>query len=243
VDNLFPANLIPQTRRTLGKICPLQFSSHKEVLKAQALTIISHSSQKNYLKMRTTQTKGKEGMTSKKTTSSLKSSRDMDNSALHELFVTELKDIYWAEKHLVKNLPKLVKAATSQELKEAIQMHLEETEQQVTRLEQVFESIDEKVSAKKCEAMAGLVEEANDGVLDTDEGTMVRDVAIIASAQKVEHYEIAAYGTLRTLAQVMGHTEAEQLLSETLDEEKSADEKLTEIAEGFVNESASDEEK
>jgi ferritin-like metal-binding protein YciE len=193
--------------------------------------------------MRTTQTKGKESSTSKKSTGGLKSSRDMDNSALHELFVTELKDIYWAEKHLVKNLPKLVKAATSQELKEALQMHLEETEQQVTRLEQVFESIDEKVSAKKCEAMAGLVEEANDGVLDTDEGTMVRDVAIIASAQKVEHYEIASYGTLRTLAQVMGHTEAEQLLSETLDEEKSADEKLTEIAEGFVNESASDEEK
>jgi ferritin-like metal-binding protein YciE len=154
-----------------------------------------------------------------------------------------LKDIYWAEKHLVKNLPKMVKAATSQQLKQAIQMHLEETEQQVTRLEEVFESLDEKVSAKKCEAMSGLVEEANDGVLDTDDGSMVRDVAIIASAQKIEHYEIATYGTLRTLAQVMGHTEAERLLSQTLEEEKSADSKLTEIAEGFVNESASDEEK
>jgi ferritin-like metal-binding protein YciE len=199
--------------------------------------------------MRTTQTKGK-GTTSKKslTGSQGKSAfssqgADMDNSALHELFVNQLKDLYWAEKHLVKSLPKMVKAATSQELKEAIQMHLEETEEQVSRLEQVFESIDEKVSAKKCEAMAGLVDEANQGVADTDEGTMVRDVAIIASAQKVEHYEIASYGTLRTLAQVMGHTEAEQLLSETLEEEKGADEKLTEIAEGFVNESASGEEK
>jgi ferritin-like metal-binding protein YciE len=193
--------------------------------------------------MRTTQTKSKGVSTSKKSQSSSQGMTDMDNSALHELFVNQLKDIMWAEKHLVKSLPKLVKAATSQELKEALQMHLEETEEQVSRLEQVFESIDEKVSSKKCEAMAGLVEEANDGVADTDEGTMVRDVAIIASAQKVEHYEIASYGTLRTLAQVMGHTDAEQLLSETLEEEKNADEKLTEIAEGFVNESASGEEK
>jgi ferritin-like metal-binding protein YciE len=193
--------------------------------------------------MRTTQTKSKGLSTSKKSQTSSQGMTDMDNSALHELFVNQLKDIMWAEKHLVKSLPKLVKAATSQELKEALQMHLEETEEQVNRLEQVFESIDEKVSSKKCEAMAGLVEEANDGVADTDEGTMVRDVSIIASAQKVEHYEIAAYGTLRTLAQVMGHSDAEQLLSETLEEEKNADQKLTEIAEGFVNESASGEEK
>jgi ferritin-like metal-binding protein YciE len=170
-------------------------------------------------------------------------SQDMDNSALHELFIEQLKDIYWAEKHLVKNLPKLVKAASSEELKEAIQSHLGETEEHVTRLEQVFESIDEEASANKCEAMDGLVEEANDCIDDTEEGTMVRDVAIIACAQKVEHYEIATYGTLRTLAQVMGHTEAEQLLAETLDEEKAADDKLTQIAEGFINERAADETK
>jgi len=167
--------------------------------------------------------------------------QDMENSALHELFIQELKDIYWGEKHLVKSLPKMIKAATSEELKEAIQSHLGETEEHVTRLEQVFESIGEKASAKKCEAMEGLVEEANQGVSDTEDGTMVRDVAIISCAQKVEHYEIATYGTLRTLAQVMGHTEAEELLSQTLEEEKAADDKLTEIAEGFVNERAAGE--
>jgi|ERR1043165_2680142 ferritin-like metal-binding protein YciE len=196
--------------------------------------------------MKTTpKTKGSNYARAKKqnpsTQASENGSQDMDNSALHELFVEMLKDIYWAEKHLVKSLPKMIKAASSQDLKEAIQSHLEETESHVTRLEQVFESIEEKASAKKCEAMAGLVEEANEGVEDTEDGSLVRDVAIIACAQKVEHYEIATYGTLRTLAQVMGHVEAEELLAQTLEEEKAADDKLTEIAEGFVNEGAAGE--
>jgi len=191
--------------------------------------------------MKTTPTRTKNSTSS--SSSAENNNADMESSALNELFVNELKDIYWAEKHLVKNLPKMVKAASSPELKEAIQSHLAETEEHVTRLDSVFESIDEKPSAKKCEAMSGLVDEANDGVSDTEEGTMVRDVAIIACGQKIEHYEIATYGTLRTLAQVLGHTEAEQLLAETLDEEKAADEKLTEIAEGFVNQRAAGEEK
>jgi len=197
--------------------------------------------------MKTSQTKNKgtSYSRSKKQNPSTKGmesdGQEMENSALHELFIQELKDIYWAEKHLVKSLPKMIKAATSEELKEAIQMHLGETEEHVTRLEQVFESIGEKASAKKCEAMDGLVEEANQGISDTDDDTMVRDVAIISCAQKVEHYEIATYGTLRTLAQVMGHSEAEEFLSQTLEEEKAADDKLTEIAEGFVNERAAGE--
>ena len=168
---------------------------------------------------------------------------DMENSALHQLFIAELKDIYWAEKYLVKNLPKMAKKATSAELKKAIENHLGETEQQVTRLEEVFRSVDEKPAAKKCDAMAGLIEEAEGTIDETEEGSLVRDVAIIACSQKVEHYEIATYGTLKALAAIMGHTEAEQLLNITLDEEKDADSTLTDIAEGFINKQAKGETK
>ena len=167
----------------------------------------------------------------------------MEDSALHELFIGELKDIYWAEKHLVKNLPAIIKAATSQELKDAIQGHAAQTETHVTRLEQVFGLLGQRAAAKKCEAMEGLVEEAKEMIDETEDGSMVRDVAIISCAQKVEHYEIATYGTLSTLAKVMGHTEVENILNDTLSEEKGADYKLTEIAESFVNEHASDEKK
>lgn len=167
--------------------------------------------------------------------------REMEDSAFHQFFVEQLQDIYYAEKALVKNLPKMAKKATSDQLREAIENHLEETEGQVEKLERVFESIGEKAKAKKCEAMQGLLEEATEVMKDTENGSMVRDVAIIAAAQKVEHYEIASYGTLRTLASVMGHTEAEEILSEILEEEKNADETLTGIAEGFVNERASQE--
>ena len=145
-----------------------------------------------------------------------KETTTMEDSALHELFIDELKDIYWAEKHLVKNLPKMVKAATSSELKNAIQKHLKETEGHVTRLEQVFEVLGQKASAKKCEAMDGLVKEAQEMVDETEDGSLVRDVAIISCAQKVEHYEIATYGTLCTLAKVMGHTDAGEILAQTL---------------------------
>lgn len=164
----------------------------------------------------------------------------MDN-ALHELFVDGLKDILWAEEHLYKNLPKMAKGATSEELKSAFEGHREETAGHIERLKQVFESIGEKAQAVKCEAMAGLLREAEELLEDSEKGTMVRDAALIAGAQKIEHYEIATYGTLATYAKIMGHKEAKQLLGQTLDEEKATDEKLTGIAESFVNESAVEE--
>lgn len=162
-------------------------------------------------------------------------------SALKELFVDEIKDMYWAEKHLVSALPKMIKGATSEELKQTISTHLEETKNHAIRLESVFESIGEKAGAKKCLAMEGLLSEANELLSDTDKGTEVRDVAIISAAQKVEHYEIASYGTLRTLAGTLGYTEAQSLLDETLAEEKNADNLLTQVAEKYVNEAAASE--
>ena len=162
----------------------------------------------------------------------------MENSEFHEFFVDELKDIYWAEKHLAKALPKMQKAATSSELALAFEKHTKETEQHIQTLEQVFELLGEKAIAKKCDAMAGLLEEANGIIEDTDKGTMIRDAGLILAAQKVEHYEIATYGTLRTFAENMGHTDVQELLQQTLDNEKATDEALTEVAQGFVNEAA-----
>ena len=165
------------------------------------------------------------------------------DSALNELFIDELKDIYWAEKHLTKALPKMAKAATTDELRNAIQKHLSETENHVTRLEQAFESIGEKAVAKKCEAMVGLIKEGDEIVADTEKGSITRDAGIISAAQKVEHYEIASYGTLKTLATVLGYNEAAKLLNATLQEEKGADETLTQIAESSINQSARNEKK
>ncbi|GAB3336557.1 ferritin-like domain-containing protein [Larkinella ripae] len=168
-------------------------------------------------------------------------SKKGNEGELKELFVDELKDIYWAEKHLTKALTKMAKSATSEELQTAFETHLAETENQITRLEQVFEAVGEKAAAKKCDAMAGLIEEAEGLIEDTKEGSLTRDVALISAAQKVEHYEIASYGTLKTLAGVLGYDQAAQLLEETLNEEKKTDVLLTEIAEGSVNESAKSE--
>ena len=162
-------------------------------------------------------------------------------SALKELFVDELKNIYWAEKHPASALPKMIKGATSEDLKQTITNHLEETKNQVTRLEAIFQSVGEKAAAKKCLAMEGLLKEATELLGDTDKGTEVRDVAIISAAQKVEHYEIASYGTLRTLAGTLGYSEAQGLLDETLAEEKNADSLLTQVAENYVNEAAAAE--
>ena len=164
-----------------------------------------------------------------------------EENALKELFIDELKDIYWAEQHLVKVLPKMAKGATSDELKQAINDHLEQTKNHVSRLESAFESIGEKAKAVKCEAMAGLLKEADELLEETDKGTEVRDVAIISASQKVEHYEIASYGTLKTLAGVLGFTEAQKLLDETLQEEKAADSLLTQVAENYANEAAAAE--
>ena len=165
-----------------------------------------------------------------------------ESSALKVFFIDSLKDIYWAEKTLCKALPKMAKKATSEELRSAMLTHLAETENQVTKLEQVFASIDEKAQAKKCDAMEGLIKEAESIMAETEDGTMTRDVGIIAAAQKVEHYEIASYGTIRTLADVLGFPEASELLGQILEEEKKTDSLLTQIAEGFVNQAALKEE-
>ena len=165
----------------------------------------------------------------------------IEDSALNELFIDELKDIYWAEKHLAKALPKMIKGATSEELKTCIENHLGETENHITRLEDVFKSIGEKAVAVKCEAMAGLLKEGEEIMSETEKGTLTRDVGIISAAQKVEHYEIASYGTLKTLASVLGYSEAAELLEATLAEEKNADSLLTQVAEGSVNAAAKTE--
>jgi len=163
-------------------------------------------------------------------------------SKLGKLFEDELKDIYWAEKALTKAIPKMIKNATSEQLVKALEKHLAETEKHVTRAEEVFELMGKKAAAKKCEAMAGLIKEAEEIMEEADEGVM-RDAAIISAAQKVEHYEIATYGTLKTFAQTIGLDKAVSILDSTLQDEKKADTTLTEIAESTVNIEAASEAK
>ncbi|MCU7549548.1 ferritin-like domain-containing protein [Chitinophagaceae bacterium LB-8] len=165
-----------------------------------------------------------------------------EHTKLHELFVEELKDIFWAEKHLLKALPKMAKAATSTELANAFQDHSEQTENQIARLQEVFEMLDMAARAKKCEAMEGLVKEAMNAIEDTEKGTSTRDAALIISAQKAEHYEIASYGSLVQLAKTMNRMDIADVLHETLDEEKETDVHLTEIAESSININAQREE-
>ena len=156
---------------------------------------------------------------------------------LKELFVEELRDVLSAEKQLVKALPKMAKAASSTKLRKGFETHLKETETQVTRLEQVFESIGETARAKTCKAMKGLIEEGAE-VIKEDAEPDVKDAALIAAAQKVEHYEIATYGTLVTWAKLLDQTKASKLLGQTLSEEKATDQKLTELAESGINTAA-----
>jgi ferritin-like metal-binding protein YciE len=163
------------------------------------------------------------------------------NSQLEKFFTDSLKDIYWAEKALTKALPKMQKAATTEELKTAIEEHITQTEGQIERLEQVFELFGKKPQAKKCDAMEGLIKEGESIVEETEDGSMTRDAGIIMAAQKVEHYEIATYGGLVSLARTLGNDEAAGLLEETLNEEKQTDEGLTEIAEGSINWAAEQE--
>jgi ferritin-like metal-binding protein YciE len=164
-----------------------------------------------------------------------------ENSQLEKLFTDSLKDIYWAEKHLTKTLPKMKKKATTDDLKTAIEEHLAQTEEHVSRLERVFEICGKKAQAKKCDAMEGLTKEADSIVEETEANTMTRDAGIIMAAQKVEHYEIATYGSLVQLAKTLGMDGAAEILHQTLEEEKQADEKLTEIAEWNVNQAAAQE--
>ena len=168
-------------------------------------------------------------------------SEEMKNSDFHKFFVDELKDIYWAENALLKELPKMQKAATSDELATAFGKHITETEEHVAKLEAVFSSINEKAEGKKCEAMAGILEEGKAILEDTTKDTMTRDAALILGAQKAEHYEIATYGTLRVFAKHMEHNEAEKLLTEILDNEKATNATLTGLAENFINQQAAAE--
>jgi ferritin-like metal-binding protein YciE len=156
---------------------------------------------------------------------------------LHDAFIDELRDTYDAERQIVKALPKMMKACTSEELRSAFESHLEETRGQVERLEQIFEMLDEKVRGKHCEGMAGIIEEGK-GMMEEEFDDTTMDAVLIASAQRVEHYEMAAYGTLAAWAKEMGHNDAAELLAQTLEEEKAADEKLNTIAEGGINQEA-----
>ena len=182
---------------------------------------------------------------SSKSNGSSKTNRSVsqpDQSTLmEEFFVDSLKDIYWAEKHLLKALPKMEKAATTQELKDSLVEHLEVTRRQITRLEEAFEIMGKKPQAKKCDAMDGLTKEAEGIIEDTEAGSMTRDVALIIAAQKVEHYEIATYGGLKQLAKTLGKNDLSELMEQTLQEEKQADEMLTSIAENHINMEAASE--
>lgn len=160
---------------------------------------------------------------------------------LREFFVDEIKDIYWAEKHLTKALPKMAKAATTDKLRQAFEEHLTATEEHINRLEQVFELLGEKAQGKKCDAMAGIVEEGEGVIEDTKEDTFTRDVGLIIAAQKVEHYEITTYGSLVQVATTMGLQEVADILATTLQEEKDTDMLLTQIAENDINYQASTE--
>lgn len=152
--------------------------------------------------------------------------------SLNDLFIEQLRDLYDAENQLVKALPKMAEGATSDELREGIEEHLEQTKGHVERIEQIFESLGGKAKAKKCKGMEGVIKEGSEA-LDEDMDADVKDAAIIAAAQRVEHYEIAGYGTARTFANLLGEREAASLLEQTLQEEKDTDAKLTELAEGI----------
>ena len=156
---------------------------------------------------------------------------------LHDAFIDELRDAYDAEKQLLKALPKLAKAASSPELQQAFLTHRDETQGQISKLEEVFASLDEKVRGKHCDGIAGIIEEGK-SVMEEDFDEAAMDACLIASGQRAEHYEMAAYGTLVAWAKVMGHEDAADLLQQILDEEKAADEKLSALAEGGINQEA-----
>lgn len=173
--------------------------------------------------------------TASKSTTASKNGNSSKGNMLEEFFVDQLKDIYWAEKHLLKALPKMQKASTTSELQAAFEDHKKVTEEQVTRLEEAFQMMGKKAQGKKCDAMEGLIKESESIIEETEKGSMTRDVALIVAAQKVEHYEIASYGGLVQLAKTMGKDDVAELLQLTLDEEKETDLLLTDIAENNIN--------
>ena len=161
----------------------------------------------------------------------------MPQTTLHDMFVDEMRDIYYAEQLLTKALPKMIKAADSPDLRQALEKHLGETENQIERLEQAFSIVNERAKAKKCDGMIGILDEGNRALREHEEGPVL-DAAIIGAAQRVEHYEAAVYGTLVAWAQTMGHNEVARLFQETLEEEKNADKTLSNLAEGGINQAA-----
>jgi len=161
----------------------------------------------------------------------------MKLNSLRDLYITELKDLYDAENRIIKALPKMAEACGSQELRSAFEHHLEQTRHQVERLEEIFQKIDESPKGEKCKGIIGIIDEGED-LMDEDAPPAVRDAALIAAAQRVEHYEIAAYGTCRTYARRLGYADHARLLNETLQEEGEADKKLTTLAESYINEDA-----
>jgi ferritin-like metal-binding protein YciE len=161
----------------------------------------------------------------------------MSLDSLESLFLEELKDIYSAEKLIVRALPRMAKAAETQQLQQAFTQHLKETQGHVERLERIFKDLGQTARGKKCKGMEGLLEEGKEIMEQEGEGPVI-DAALIAAAQRVEHYEMAAYGCLRTYAQLLGNSDAERLLQQTLNEEEAADQKLTQIGEGGVNQAA-----
>lgn len=170
----------------------------------------------------------------------MKTNTKKESGVIHELFEKQLQDIYWAEKELDKFMPKIVSQVTSKELKQVFQEHMQVTREQIKRLQNVFELMGAKAKGEKCEAMEGLMKEAENVVGEADQG-LVRDAFIIGAVQKVEHYEMASYGTLKALATIIGEYEVASLLGETLEEEKEADMRLTEVAENIVNIEAAEE--
>jgi ferritin-like metal-binding protein YciE len=164
-----------------------------------------------------------------------------NDEGLRGLFINELKGIYYAEKALVDNMPNMADAATTDQVRMAFQQHLEETRGQVARLERIFASVGVEPDSMTCNAIDGLADDADMVISSTEDGSLTRDAALIIAGQKVEHHEIAAYGSLHTLAQLLGYHEAAQLIEQSLQEEKNTDRKLTQLAESFVNERAKSE--
>ena len=161
----------------------------------------------------------------------------MSLDSLHDLYVDELKDIHSAERQLLRALPRMAKAADSPDLRAAFESHLKETEKQVERLDKIFAELEKKATGKKCKGMEGLLEEGKE-MMEEEAEPAVMDAALIAAAQRVEHYEIAAYGCVRNYAELLGYSSAARLLQQSLDEEEAADKKLSQLAEGGINEAA-----
>lgn len=166
---------------------------------------------------------------------------NMKDLPFHKFFIFELEDLYWAEQHILKSMPKMIDAATSKALKSGLTSHLQETTAHVTRLEQAFKALGETPKETKCKATTGILKEVEDMISETEKGSAVRDAAIIMAAQKVEHYEITSYGSMIAFSKLMDHTKVSELLQDTLREEDNANSALTSLAEGGINQQALNE--